>query len=264
MVFSNGCAYLISFVLAGGRYTLCVLLLAALGWQEFFNTLTRTIFGVFYIHAWVVWGASVLMMAVCVSALTKDLAYEEFPSLLHYLQFSFLLFCTLPHILSCSSLPRLDLHHHQHCCTAPVSSYFHHFIHSPQKSLICLFLCVSSSHIPFSFITSLADVDLLSVGDSERIFFPRGILDFRLSMPQSWCVSVWHLLVGLGHCSLTLALNGSQFGSRKIFPPGAEWREHVLSQVCRFSSCLQSAWNFCLMAKWFMLRRHSYRYSLQG
>lgn len=62
-------------------------------------------------------------------------------------------------------------------------------IHSPQKSLICLFLCVSSSHTPLSFITSLADVDLLSVRDSRRIFFPWGILVW-LFTPVMMCVSL--------------------------------------------------------------------------
>lgn len=219
MVFSNGCAYLISFVLAGGRYTLCVLLLAALGWQEFFNTLTRTIFGVFYIHAWVVWGVSVLMMSVCVCALTKDLAMRssQLSSIIY--NFSFLLSCTLPHILSRSSLLRLDLHHHQHCCTAPVSSYFYHFIHSPQKSLICLFLGVSSSHTPFSFITSLADVDLLSVRDSRRIFFPRGVLVW-LSTPVMMCVS------------LTPAGGTGPLQSHTGFEWKPVWQQNIFSSGC--------------------------------
>lgn len=59
-------------------------------------------------------------------------------------------------------------------------------------------------------------------------------------------VSVWHLLGKLEHCS-ALPLSGSQFGSRNIFPPGAEWRDHVLSRVWRLSSCLKYDWNSCLM-----------------
>lgn len=118
---------------------------------------------------------------------------------------------------------------------------------------VCQFLWVSRSHTLPLFITCLADLDLLAVRHSGGIFFPGGILS-----TQQNCVSVWHLLEELGHCSLTLSLNGSQFGSREIFPLVAEWRDHVLSQVCRFSSCLKNAWDFCLMAIWFLLCGNHY------
>lgn len=78
-----------------------------------------------------------------------------------------------------------------------------------------------------------------------------------LCMPQLYG-SVWHLMEELENCSHKLALTGSQFGNCEISPRGVDWGDHVLSQVCKFSSCPKYVWNFCLMAKWFLLCVHVY------
>lgn len=103
---------------------------------------------------------------------------------------------------------------------------------------------VSTLHTLLSFITSLADVDLLTVRASRRgVFFPGGSLVW-LCTPQL-CGSLWHLLGELGHCSLTQLLTGSQFGSWEIFPFGCWMR-----RPCSVSG---------MMAKWFLLCVQIYR-----
>lgn len=103
----------------------------------------------------------------------------------------------------------------------------------------------SESNDLLSCITYLADVDLLDINRLGKNLLP--------PRPSVWlCKSqkciLCPLLGELGYCRLTMALSSRQLGSREVFPLGTEGRDPVLSQVCRFPSCLNYIWNSCLMA----------------
>lgn len=127
-----------------------------------------------------------------------------------------------------------------------------HVTKPANKSLLdsCQYLWASTLHVLVSLITFVADVNLFADRDSWAIFCPQGI--FVWLQTARLCVSVWHLLEELWHCRPMLALNWGPFGSRTIFPLSAEWGDLVSSQICRLPSCLKRAWNFSLMAYWFL------------
>lgn len=154
----------------------------------------------------------------------KNLAYEEFPFLLLYLRLSFLWSC------SPSTVP---LHGSvDNYTTVPTAATLSCVMHSESNDLL-------------SCITYLADVDLLDINRlGKNLLPPRPSV--WLCNPQK-CI-LCPLLGELGYCRLTMALSSRQLGSREVFPLGTEGRDPVLSQVCRFPSCLNYIWNSCLMA----------------
>lgn len=120
---------------------------------------------------------------------SENLAYEEFPTLLYYLQFSLLLYCNYPQSLS------LPLAH-----SGPHRLQYTTRVRAPLQGCVCLFptsVSLMPISISFPLCTHLSDLSLIwicllseTVGESSLLLSSRHA---DLSQPALCGVSAWHL-----------------------------------------------------------------------